>query len=141
MPISFKPPLIVIGVSPRRYSHRLILETGEFVINIPTKDIVEQTVYCGTVSGRDHNKFKETGLTPVPASKVKPPLIKECVSHLECKVIAKYKCGDHTLIVGRVIAVQVNEEMINEILNIEKAQTISHRGNKYYTPKLIYKAK
>lgn len=53
MPISSNPPLITIGVSPRRYSYKLIEETKEFAINVPSKDLVEQTVFCGRVSGRD----------------------------------------------------------------------------------------
>jgi len=138
MPISNKPPLIVIGVSPRRYSHQLIMETAEFVVNVPTKDIVEQTVFCGTVSGRSHDKFKEAGLTPVPANIVKPPLIKECVSSLECKVTAKYTCGDHTLFVGEVVATHVKKEMLKDTLDALKAKTISHKGPYYFVPKLIY---
>jgi len=138
MPISHEPPLIVIGVSPRRYSHQLIIETAQFVVNVPTEDIVEQTVFCGTVSGRTHDKFKEAGLTPVPANMVKPPLIKECVSSLECKVTAKYTCGDHTLFVGEVVAAHVKKGMLKDTLDALKAQTISHKGPYYFVPKLIY---
>ena len=141
MPISFNPPLVVIGVSPRRYSHKLIMDTGEFVVNVPTRDIVKQTIYCGTVSGREHDKFEETGLTPIPASRVKPPLIKECVSCLECKVVAHYTCGDHTLFVGEILAAHVKKGMMKETLDIPKAQTISHKGPYYFVPHLIYKAK
>ena len=140
MPISSNPPLLTIGVSPRRHSHRLIKEMREFVVNVPPNDLVKQVVLCGSVSGRDHNKFEEAGLTPIPASKVKSPLIKECVSNLECKVVASYECGDHTLFVGEVVAAHVDEGMLKETLDVLKAQPISHRGNCYFTPKLIYKA-
>lgn len=140
MPISSDPPLLTIGVSPKRYSHGLIKETREFVVNVPPKDLVKQAVFCGSVSGRDHNKFEEAGLTPILASKVKPPLIKECVSNLECKVVASYECGDHTLFVGEVVAAHVDEGMLKETLDVLEAQPISHKGNCYFTPKLIYKA-
>jgi len=140
MPISSNPPLLTIGVSPRRHSHRLIEETKEFVVNVPSKGLVRQTVFCGEVSGRDHDKFEEAGLTPIPASKVKPPLIKECVSNLECKVVASYECGDHTLFVGEVVAAHVDEGMLKETLDVLRAQPISHKGNCYFIPKLIYKA-
>jgi len=141
MPISAKPPLLVIGVSPKRYSHQLIKETGEFVVNVPPKNLVKQVVFCGTVSGREHNKFKETGLTPISASRVKPPLIMECISHLECKVVADYKCGDHALFLGEVVAAHINEEYLKEgELDVLKAQPISHRGRCYFAPNLIFEA-
>ena len=140
MPISASPPLIIIGVSPRRHSHRLIEETKEFVINVPSENLVRQTILCGSVSGREHDKFVETELTPIPAAKVKPPLIKECVSNLECKVAASYVCGDHTLFVGEVLAAHVDEDMLtNGTLDVLKAKPISHKGDFYFTPKAILK--
>ncbi|NQT09459.1 flavin reductase family protein, partial [Candidatus Bathyarchaeota archaeon] len=87
MPISIDPPLVCIGVAPRRYSHTLLEENGEFVINTPSIDLEEQMHYCGIKSGRDVDKWAETGLTPMPSLKVKPPRIEECFSHLECRVV------------------------------------------------------
>ncbi len=138
MHISRNPPLVTIGVSPRRYSHRLIEETREFVVNLPSRRLVEQVMFCGAVSGREHDKFREAGLTPVPASKVKPPLVKECVSNLECRVVASYVCGDHTLFVGEVVAAHVDEDMLKgDVLDVQKAEPVSHRGGIYYTAKKI----
>jgi len=139
MPISSSPPLVAIGVSPRRYSHGLISETGEFIVNVPTKEIVKEVIYCGSVSGREHDKFKETGLTPIPASLVKPPMIKECVSNIECRVAASYTCGDHTLFLGEVVSAHVKEGLLKETLDVLTAQTISHKGPYYFAPELIYK--
>ena len=74
-----EPPVVYIGVRPvGKYSHRLIKESGKYVINTPSADQVWGVDICGTVSGQDVNKFKEAGLTPVPASQVKAPLIAEC---------------------------------------------------------------
>lgn len=65
------PPVVYVSVRSRgRHSHRLIKESGQFVINIPTSDLVSVVDYCGNTSGKEVNKFKETGLTPVPASQV-----------------------------------------------------------------------
>jgi len=140
MPISANPPLITIGVSPRRHSHRLIEGTKEFVINVPSKNLVRQTILCGSVSGREHDKFVEAELTQIPATKVKPPLIKECVSNLECKVVASYVCGDHTLFVGEIVAAHVDEDMLtNRTLDVLKAKPISHKGDYYFIPKAILK--
>jgi len=142
MPISFNPPLVAIGISPKRYSHKLIKELGEFVVNVPTREIVEKVVYCGTVSGRDVDKFKEAGLTPIPAKMVRPPLIKECIAHFECKLYASYEAGDHTIFVGRVVAVSVNENIEREgVLDSARVGTLSHRGRFYYIPALFYEAK
>ena len=141
MPISFKPPLLIIGVSPKRYSHKLIKETGEFVVNVPPKHLVKQAVYCGTHSGREVDKFKETGLTAIPAKIVKPPLIKECIAHFECKLHASYEVGDHTIFVGKVVSVSLEEGFEEEgLLSVLKAEPISHRGRYYYIQKLHFTA-
>lgn len=86
MPVSINPPLLAVSIAPRRHSYKLIQETKEFVINIPTMKFVKETLFCGRKSGRDVDKFKETKLTPLPAKTVKAPIIKECVAHLECKL-------------------------------------------------------
>jgi flavin reductase (DIM6/NTAB) family NADH-FMN oxidoreductase RutF len=86
MPTSNSPPLVAISISSKRYSHALIEKTEEFVINILTVKIVNETLACGNTSGTDHDKFEETGLTPIPAKKVKTPIIEECLAHLECKL-------------------------------------------------------
>ncbi|MEM3730458.1 MAG: flavin reductase family protein [Candidatus Bathyarchaeia archaeon] len=128
MPTSITPPLVAISIAPRRHSHTLIEETGDFVVNIPTMDILRQTFFCGIVSGRDHDKFKEAGLTPLPAKKVKAPIIKECVAHLECKLHSKFPTGDHTIFVGEIIEAYADKEAFKEGYNLEKAKMIFHLG-------------
>ena len=71
------PPMVSISVRPERYSYPILKESGEFVINLTTKELAFATDYCGVKSGRDVDKFKEMGLTPIPASEVKAPMIKE----------------------------------------------------------------
>ena len=134
MPISLRPPLVCIGVSPRRYSHQLIEESGEFVINTPPISIEEQMHYCGTESGRRVDKFAETGLTPIPSLKVGPPRIEECFGHLECRVVQKHTCGDHTLYVGEVMATSADEDVMNgDVLDVLKAQPIVQKNHVYYS--------
>jgi len=134
MSISLRPPLVCIGVSPRRYSHRLIEETGEFVVNVPSMDLEDEMRLCGTRSGRDCDKFKETGLTPIPASKVRPPLIEECYGHLECRVVQTHVCGDHTLFVGEVVAASADDGVLDgERLNLLKARPIVQKNHIYLT--------
>ena len=144
MPTSISPPLVAVSIAPGRHSHRLIEETREFVVNIPTMEILNQTLFCGRVSGRDHDKFKEANLTPLPAKKVKPPIIKECVAHLECKLHSQFTTGDHTIFVGEIVEAYANKDAFAEKYNIEKARMVFHLGGndfatlepKVFTPKL-----
>ncbi|MEM0095418.1 MAG: flavin reductase family protein [Candidatus Bathyarchaeia archaeon] len=145
MPTSISPPLVAVSIAPRRYSHSLIEETGEFVVNIPTIELLDATFYCGIVSGRSRDKFKEAGLTPMPARKVKPPIIAECVAHLECKLYGKFPTGDHTIFVGEVVEAYANKDCLSETgsYNLEKARMIFHLGGDLFAtlePK-IYKPK
>ncbi|MCD6263350.1 flavin reductase family protein [Candidatus Bathyarchaeota archaeon] len=134
MPISFDPPLVCIGVSPKRYSHDLIAESGEFVVNVPSIDLMEAVHFCGTRSGREVDKFAETGLTPIPARAVRPPLIKECFAHLECRVVDQHVCGDHTLFVGEIVAASIEEEVLTDgRLDPLKAKPIVQKNMIYYT--------
>jgi flavin reductase (DIM6/NTAB) family NADH-FMN oxidoreductase RutF len=110
--VSLHPTRISIGARPATYSNGLIKATGEFVVNFPTIDIIEAVDFCGTKSGRNVDKFSETGLTPEPATHVGPPLIKECPVNLECKVMGVVSLGSHDLFIGDVLAMHVEEEMV-----------------------------
>lgn len=134
MSISHDPPMVCIGVSPKRYSHGLIEETGEFVVNVPSIELEEQMHFCGVRSGRDVDKFAETGLTPIPALKVRPPRIEECFAHLECRVVESHVCGDHTLFIGEVLATTVDEAVMRgEVLDVLKARPIVQKNHVYFT--------
>lgn len=134
MPTSIKPPLVAISISPRRYSHALIEKTKEFVVNIPTMDILDETAFCGKKSGRNHDKFRETGLTPLRAKRVKAPLIKECVASLECKLQNQFTTGDHTIFIGEIVEAHVDKRAFRDGYNLKKARMIFHLGgNKYAT--------
>jgi len=128
MPTSIDPPMVVISIAPKRLSHRMIKKTGEFVINVPTMKIVRQTLFCGRISGIKCDKFKEAPLTAAPAKKVRPPIIKECVAHLECKLVQTIPTGDHTLFVGEVLAAYVNRGVFTETFNVKKVKPVFHMG-------------
>jgi flavin reductase (DIM6/NTAB) family NADH-FMN oxidoreductase RutF len=132
MPTSREPALIAISVGLNRYSHGLIKETDEFVINIPTVDIIQETLACGRTSGRDHDKFSETGLTPMPARKVKAPIVKECIAHLECKVHSQFKTGDHTVFVGEIVEAYADEGVFTDKYDVEKARMLYHLGGNIF---------
>ena len=110
--VSLKPTRVSVGARPATYSNGLIKASGEFVINFPTVDIIDKVDFCGTRSGRNVDKFAETGLTPEPAIHVKPPLIKECPVNLECKVIGVVSLGSHDLFIGDVLVMHAAEEIL-----------------------------
>ena len=140
MPTSIDPPMVVISIAPKRLSHRMIKKTGEFVINVPTMKIVKQTLFCGRISGIKCDKFKEAPLTAAPAKKVRPPIIKECIAHLECKLVQTIPTGDHTLFVGEVVAAYVNRGVFNKTFNVKKVKPIFHMGGDSFVtifPKVV----
>lgn len=108
------PPMAYISVRPERYSHHMIQETGEFVINLTTKELAFATDYCGVKSGKDVDKWKEMGLTPGKASKVQTPIIQECPVNIECRVTEVKHLGSHDMFLAEVVAVDVEESYMNE---------------------------
>jgi len=125
--VASNPPTIGIGVRPSRFSHKIIEETKEIAINIPTKQLLEKVDFCGMVSGKDIDKFQEAGFTPLPANHIKAPLIKECPVNLECKVAQSLNIGSHTLFLGEVLTIWVDEEALGKdgILGVENLELIA----------------
>lgn len=114
-----EPPILAIGIRPSRYSYPLIQATGEFVANVPTQEMLPEVDYCGTVSGRKADKFKELGLTPVPASKVSVPLIGECPISAECQVVGHLRIGTHGIFLGEIVALHIDEGILDQKGNID----------------------
>lgn len=109
MPTSHSPPIAAISIGITRYSHQLIHESQEFVLVFPSYEMQDQVMYCGTYSGRNVDKFQQTGLTPVPAKFVQPPLVKEAVVNMECRVIGELRTGDHTLFAGEILTAYISD--------------------------------
>ena len=128
MPTSKDPPLIAISLIPTHHSHALIAESGEFIVNIPTLELLQAVVACGSFTGRSFDKFKKANLTPMPAKKVKAPAIRECIAHLECKVEDQFTTGDHTIFVGRILEAYADMGVFTETYDLKKARTLYHAG-------------
>lgn len=107
---SFEPYMIALSVCKERYSHSLISQNREFTLAFPTVDMKGEVLYCGTHSGRDVDKLKESGLKVMPAKKVKPPLIDKCNINLECKVIGELDTGSNTIFVGEILVAYISEQ-------------------------------
>jgi flavin reductase (DIM6/NTAB) family NADH-FMN oxidoreductase RutF len=133
IPVSAKPPLLAMSIRPERYSHELIMEGGEFVVNIPTFKMVKKVVVCGRTSGRNLDKFKKASLSLQKAQKVKAPVISECVAHLECKIVKTEEIGDHTLMIGQIVAAYASDEYYQEVYDLTKFQPCLHLGKNFFT--------
>ena len=134
MPLSHKPPLIAVSMTRKRFSYDLIKKSGEFVVNVPGMDLFDEMVYCGTHSGRDVDKFKETDLTARRPNKLAlAPLIKECIGHLECRLNFEKEAGDHVLMIGEVIYASAEKELFDVKWKVDKAKLIYHLGDKFFT--------
>lgn len=107
------PPLISLAIGVNQYSLSLIKETGDFVVNVPADKLVEETDWCGSVSGRNVDKFVEGNLTPGQSLKVKSPYIVECPVNFECTLFKIVECGDHDLVLGQIQQVHINEDILN----------------------------
>lgn len=127
------PPMVYISVRPQRYSYDILDETGEFVINLTTKELARATDYCGVRSGRDVDKFKETGLTAVEATKVKAPLIAEAPVNIECRITEKKELGSHHMFLAEVLAVHVDEKYLDENgkFQLNKSGLIAYSHGEY----------
>ena len=79
--------VFVVLVRPSRYSYSRLEEVGEFTVNVPGKELGAAALHCGTVSGRDNDKFEQMELTVVPGEMVEVPVIEECLMHYECRVV------------------------------------------------------
>ena len=137
-PVSKKPPMVAICVAKTRYSHQLIREAGEFVVNVPSAELAGAVHYCGTVSGRDvKDKPLRTGLTLKPARVVKTPIIDECVAHLECVLKQVVDGGwSHDIFVGEVVAAYARPDAFRGetgLWNLEVARPLLHAGGNVYS--------
>ena len=137
------PAMCYISVRPGRHSYYIIKKNGEYVINLTTKLLSYATDWCGVKSGKDHKKFSEMKLTPVPASIIKSPMIKESPVSIECVVKEIIELGSHHMFISEVVAVNADEKYIDKntgLFRLIDAEPISYTHGKYYeTGKLIGK--
>ncbi len=128
------PAMLSISVRPERYSYDIIKETGEFVVNLVTKDLVFATDYCGVKSGRDVDKFREMKLTPLASQKLSTPGIAESPVNIECKVVQELALGSHTMFVAEVVNVTVEDAYMNETgkFELNKSGLVTYSHGEYF---------
>ena len=134
--INSNPPMCYISVRKERFSHKLISDTREFVLNLTTEDLAFATDWCGVKSGRDVDKFREMKLTPVPAQVVKAPLIAESPLSIECRVTEVKELGSHDMFIAEVVAVDADDSLIDKTtgqFQLNHAGPITYSHGKYYS--------
>ncbi len=113
--ICTNPAMLYISVRPERYSYEMIRQSGEFIVNLTTKDLAFATDYCGVKSGRDVDKWKDMQLTSGSAINLKyAPIIEECPVNIECKVTEVKELGSHHMFLAEVLGVQVSETYMDK---------------------------
>lgn len=131
--INSEPPMTYVSVRKSRHSHKLISDSGEFVINLTTENLAFATDYCGVKSGRDVNKAKEMKLTYEDASVVSCPMIKESPVNLECKVTDVMELGSHDMFMAEIVKVHVDESLFQESgrIDLDKAGILAYCHGEY----------
>lgn len=134
--LNSNPPMTYISVRPTRYSHDIIQESGEFVINLTPSRLVRQADICGVKSGKDTNKFELTGLTPEKAEKVSVPLIAECPINIECRVKSVTNLGSHDMFIADILGIDIDEEYIDKDgkLHMDRCGLASYVHGEYFAP-------
>ncbi len=133
--INSEPPMVSISVRKERHSHHLINETGEFVINLTTRELAHATDWCGVRSGRDYNKFKETRLTPDLSGTLSTPLIAESPVNIECQTTRVIELGSHDMFLAKVVAIHVDERYLNKktgVFDLRQTDPIAYVHGSYY---------
>ncbi len=133
--VNSDPPMLSISVRPSRHSHALIAESGEFVVNLPSKKFARAVDYCGVVSGRDVDKWAECSLTPLPMESVACPGVTEMPINIGCKVVRTLPLGSHDLFLAEVVEVAVDAKLLDAKgkFLLEKADLLAYAHGGYYT--------
>ena len=128
------PAMVSISVRKERYSHNIIKESGEFVINLTTKRLCRATDYCGVRSGKDTDKFADMHLTPEKSVKINAPAIKESPVNIECKVKDIIELGSHDMFLADVVGVTVDDSYMNEKgkFELNRSGLITYSHGEYF---------
>jgi len=133
MPVSSAPPMVVVAISPKRLTYEYVKSSKEFVINVPSIDLIDQVRYFGSVSGKEENKLSRAKVGN--GRRVKAPILLDSIAWLECKVTNEVEAGDHVLFIAEVIEAYVKKDALEEDItyNLERFKPILHLGGDSYT--------
>ena len=128
------PAMLSISVRKERFSHDIIRDTGEFVVNLTSKKLAYAADWCGVKSGRDLDKFKEMKLTPLKSQKISAPGIAESPVNIECKVKQVVELGTHDMFIAEVVSVSVDDKLLDDKgrLDLGKAKLVAYSHGEYF---------
>lgn len=133
--ICTNPPMCYISVRPERHSHALLMKYMEFTLNLTTTDMARATDWAGVRSGKDYDKWKETGLTPLPGVAVSSPTIAESPLSIECRVKSVQHLGSHDMFIADVLNVRADDKYLDSetgLFSLESASPLVYSHGKYF---------
>lgn len=132
--ICTNPAMTYISLRKERHSYQLIKDSGTFAINLTTKNMVKATDYCGVKSGKDVDKFKAVGLTPIPGLTINTPIIKESPLTIECQVTEIKALGSHDMFIAKVLGITIEDDLLDDTgrYRLDKAGLIAYSHGAYY---------
>ncbi|WP_160685476.1 flavin reductase family protein [Clostridium sp. C2-6-12] len=132
--INTKPPMLYISIRPERLSYEYIKESMEFVVNLPSSDMVKKVDYCGVRSGKKNDKITEMGFTLKDSLNISTPYIEECPVNIECKVTNIVPLGTHDMFIAEVVGSHVDETIIDEKgkIRFDKANMMAYCHGEYF---------
>lgn len=132
--INSEPPMTYVSVRKSRHSHQMISDSGEFVINLTTEKLAKATDFCGVRSGRDLDKFKETGLHQEDAEILSCPMILESPVNLECKVVEIKEYPSHDMFIAEIVKVHADEKLFDERgrICLDEAGLLCYNHGEYF---------
>jgi flavin reductase (DIM6/NTAB) family NADH-FMN oxidoreductase RutF len=130
-----EPPCLSVSIRPSRHSHALISAEKEFCVNIPPQTMLRETDLCGIISGRDTDKFAACAFTPVKASKISAPMIKECPVNIECRLKNTLRLGTHDIFIAEAVAVHVDDQILGADgrIDVSKSLAIAFCQHQYWS--------
>lgn len=137
-PVSVRPPMVAVAIFEPNFILELIRASGQFVINIPSQDLLRQVQILGSVSGRDVDKMALTGLHEGEPKEVETSYVDECLAHIECALVDILTPGDHAICIGEIVHAKAESEAFDDIWRLpegpeaKELKPIHHLGGKYY---------
>lgn len=134
MPVSFKPPLYAVSISPKRFTHDMIVKTKEFSVNFLTVTDAGLIHRLGHTSGGTLDKFKKYGIKTEPSTRIESPIMKQAFAAYECRLFESRPAGDHTVFIGEIVAIHSEDENFttNGLIRLDRTEPAMYIGDDNY---------
>lgn len=132
--VNTRPPMAYVSVRPERFSHGVICECGEFIINLTTSKMAKTVDLCGMKSGAKLDKFARCGFLTEKGHTVDCPVITDCPVSIECRVREKTELGSHTMFIADITGVTVDERFVDSKgkINLQQAGLMAYSHGEYF---------